>query len=176
MILRKARISDLNCIMEVEKSSFIPQIQEESSVFSERIRLCGDLFLVFENEGKVCGYCSAEIMEKLPQSADELKLGHSPKALNAEENLKGYIYISSFALLPQNRGCGFGKKMWNESLEYFHKIFPALNFILLVNEEWKGAVHIYSSSGFEQVKVFEDFFPSNVQKHSNGILMIKNHF
>ena len=77
MRLRKALISDLDDIMQVEKSSFILPIQEDRAVFEERIRLCPDLFLVFEDDGagsgeKVLGYLSAEIMEKIPETRGEL--------------------------------------------------------------------------------------------------------
>ena len=183
MRLRKALISDLDDIMQVEKSSFILPIQEDRAVFEERIRLCPDLFLVFEDDGagsgeKVLGYLSAEIMEKIPETRGELKLGHKPIPVKKSSILNSksspYIYISSFALLPQARGGGFGKKMWNMSLAYFQENFPTCNFLLLVNEVWQGAKHIYQTSGFETLRTFTDFFPTESTSFTAGILMVKN--
>ena len=48
--------------------------------------------------------------------------------------------------------------------------------MLLVNEEWKGAAHIYERAGFKTVNVFEDFFPKTDGIRSKGILMCKELF
>lgn len=176
MILRTATLSDLDAIMEIEKASFIPQIQEEREVFKQRILRCPELFLVFEQEGQTfnagAGYLCAEIMKEIPQTAQELRLGHLPSDMaNSETSKVPYIYISSFALLPEFRGGGNGRKMWNEALKYFRSKFSPTGFLLLVNELWGGAKHIYSESGFETISIFENFFPCDGEGFSNGILM-----
>lgn len=177
MILRTATLSDLDAIMEIEKASFIPQIQEDREVFKQRILRCPELFLVFEQEGQtfnaVAGYLCAEIMNKIPQTAQELRLGHLPSDMTEvwDKGDRPLIYISSFALLPKYRGGGNGRKMWQASMKYFKDHFSPQSLLLLVNEVWEGAKHIYSDSGFETVRIFENFFPCEDDGFSNGILM-----
>ena len=196
MILRTATLADLDYIMDVEAASFIPQIQEDRNVFEQRIICCSDLFLVFEEEStrKVNGYLSAEFLHRIPHSKDELRLGHLPEKSEKGNHQNQYIYISSFALLPEARGRGAGKIAWQKSLEYFNEKFKVKGFLLLVNQLWKGAMHIYSGSGFTEVDFgdngdrdkrdrdkcfacrqnpFESFFPNEDGSFSNGILMIK---
>ena len=174
MNIRKATIDDIDSIMDVEFSSFIKEIQENKNVFIERIKRCPSLFLIFEDDDKsIGGYLSSEIMTKIPETAKELELGHLPSNTENKENSKKYIYISSFAILPKYRGSGMGKIMWNKSIEYFKENLNIESFLLLVNEEWKGAFHIYESSGFTVVKEFPSFFFSNEKGSSSGILMVK---
>ena len=171
MILRTATLSDLDAIMRIEEASFIPEIQEDREVFKKRIEVCPSCFLVFEFEGRVGGYLSAEFMDHIPLAADELKLGHFPAPAESNDVKNQFIYISSFALLPEFRGGGNGRKMWNEALKYFRNKFSPTGFLLLVNELWGGAKHIYSESGFETISIFENFFPCDGEGFSNGILM-----
>ena len=169
MNIRKATIEDIDDIMKVEWASFIDNIQEEQSVFEERIKRCPELFLIFQEGENVAGYMSAEFMDKVPETAEELKLGHIPSF--SKNNKDSYIYISSFAILPEFRGAGAGSLMWNKSLEYFKKKCGCEKFLLLVNEEWKGAFHIYEKSGFKIVKEFPAFFDKDDGGKSTGILM-----
>ena len=174
MNIRKANIADIDDIMKVEWSSFIAGIQEEKSVFEERIRRCPDLFLIFEQDDNVAGYLCAEFMDKVPERADELELGHLPADESLSQKVrKGFIYISSFAILPAFRGAGVGRRMWNESLEYLREHTGVEKFLLLVNEEWKGARHIYESSGFSVVREFPEFFVTENGGRSAGVLMEK---
>lgn len=170
-LIRNAKLEDINQIMEVEKKGFIPQIQEEQIVFEERIKTCPELFLVFQDETfKIAGYLSAEYLEKIPQSADELKLGHIPQKIEKKE--KSIIYISSFSILPEFRGNKNGTKLWNESLEYLeNKHNSKVKFVLLVNELWENAIHIYKKSGFKIIKTFPNFFLTTENNFSSGILM-----
>ncbi len=172
--LRLATLFDIDAIMKIESLSFIPQIQEERDVFISRIKLCPNLFLVFEEKSsqKVVGYLSAEYMQKIPQSKNDICLGHIPN-INLE-NSKNYIYISSFALLPEYRGGGNGKQLFAQSLEWFKKSENIESFLLLVNEKWHGAKHIYETLGFETINVFENFFPNESGNLTENGLLMKN--
>lgn len=166
--IRNANPSDIDDIMEVEKAAFIPEIQEEKNVFLERIKAYPQLFLIFQHKNKIAGYLCGEYLNKIPETADEIKLGHIPAAAD-----KNFLYISSFALLPEFRGSGNGKLLWNNALKY---IGSEANYILLVNEEWKSAMHIYENSGFEIIKKFENFFKKSENSFSNALLMQKKYF
>lgn len=191
MLLRNATLQDLPEIMKIERQSFIPQIQEEEEVFRQRIMLCPETFLIFdflkdEAAGADCtrktilpapalpgtaGYICGEFLSHLPASADEIALGHAPCAQN--KNFP-YFYISSFALLPEFRGNGNGKLLWNKSLEYFSKLAnPGCKFLLLVNSDWQNAFHIYQNSGFKTINTFKNFFPRQDGTTSDGILMLR---
>lgn len=164
----KAESFHIEEIMQVEKACFIPQIQEEREVFLSRMGMNPFYVFIDGTNGKVAGYISAEYMEKIPQSAVEIALNHKPSGKTSD-----IIYISSFALLPQYRGTGLGKELWIRSCELFSACPGLKKLVLLVNEVWKGAFHIYEKSGFEKVRVFKDFFPTEQGEKSNGILMIK---
>lgn len=169
--VRNATASDIDFIMEVEKSSFINSIQEERDVFFKRIEVCPSLFLILQKDGVSAGYLSAEIMRSVPVDSSELKLGHSPKPFTSISQ-SDYVYISSFAVLPEFRGNGCGKKFWNLSMDYF-KSLGIKKFLLLVNDCWKGAKHIYRESGFSQIEIFKNFFPTEDGNYSDGILMVQ---
>lgn len=175
-MIRLAKTDDIEAIMRIEKSSFIPQIQEKQTVFEKRIKECPELFLVAEENDEVYGYLCAEFMEKAPETADELALGHKPKtAADVKASMSDLIvYISSFAILPEKRGNGTGKKFWNDSIEYLTKAGNNPAFYLLVNDLWKGARKIYENNGFIYVKTFSNFFPTESSGYSDGILMKKN--
>lgn len=187
MILRNATPSDLDSIMKVEKASFISEIQESREVFEQRILRCPELFLIFEQKGQrqnynkscneIVGYLCAEVINQIPHSAEELHLGHYPseyKKSDKGDRDKGdrvIVYISSFALMPEFRGEGNGKKCWQAALDFLNKTIEPDSFLLLVNELWDGAKHIYSTSGFNEICMFENFFPKEGGGFSNGILM-----
>lgn len=169
--LRPASLADIDSIMKIESAGFIAQIQEAQAVFEKRIKVCPSLFLVFEDKasGKVVGYLSAEYMSHVPESAAQLALGHEPGAA-----VSSIIYISSFSILPEYRGNGIGGLLCNKALEYFESLGTVKTFLLLVNEAWGGAKHIYEKSGFEVINIFENFFPTEGKNKTAGILMKKN--
>lgn len=157
--------------MKVEEESFIPEIREEQNVFEKRIETCPELFLVFidEETDQVGGYLCAEFCNRIPSTKEALALGHSP--INTAS--RSFIYISSFAILPEYRGNGLGEKLWNEALDYFTELTSDTlkAFILLVNSKWKNAAKIYDKSGFFTIRLFQDFFGDG----GNGILKIRTH-
>lgn len=60
LTLRKAKLSDLDSIMNIEENGFIPEIQEEGQVFEARINACPELFLIFEAASYSCTTNSGE--------------------------------------------------------------------------------------------------------------------
>ena len=49
-----------------------------------------------------------------------------------------------------------------------------MTLVLLVNEEWHGAKHLYEKLGFKEVRRIKGFFPSLKQDSSDGIVMQKS--
>lgn len=178
--LRNARLEDLDEIMNVESQSFGTHIQEEKSLFKKRIETFGRGFLVFEadqNERrKIAGYFCTELWEKIPKGAEDFLVGHDIKKIHTEHGK--ILYISSFALLPEFRGNGNGKKLFEQSLDFFKTKFNFEKILLLVNEKWIGAKKIYASYGFKEIFICKDIFLNDEKNSeskvftSDGIVML----
>lgn len=175
MILRRGTEQDLGAVMKIEKASFIPAIQETKSVFTERIRVCGNCFIIFEDEEthNAAGYFSAERWAAVPEDDGGFLLNHSASRTYASDG--PIIYLSSFAVLPQYRGKGTGRSLFSDSMKWFAEHNPGLTTaVLLVNETWKGALHIYTQYGFREMRRIQGFFPATEGAASDGIVMGKN--
>ncbi len=169
-LIRNATLSDIEGIMTIEQLSFEPAIMESRAVFEERLSIAPDCNMVLcsKVDGAVEAYLSAEIWSKNCVSPEAFALNHSPeKKHNPNGSL---LYISSFALAPHLRGKkisfegktgGLAKRFFSKALETLITTHPNLKeIVLLVHQDWKKAQHIYTSLGFQQVKVltsFEDF-------------------
>lgn len=182
--LKNATLSDIESIMKIERSSFLPNIQEEKKVFLERIKVFPEGFLLFCNDdleksqsasslqscakgsqsasssrsARPLGYFSTELWEKVP-TAQDFAVGHDIKKLHSSSGK--ILYISSFALLPEARGKGNGTFLFNESLRHLEKRFALQCEVLLVNEKWQGAKHIYEKSGFVETQKIANAFPDS---------------
>ncbi len=172
MILRYASAQDIDSIMAIEKSSFIPAIQEKQTVFESRIAAFPHGFIIFEDRQthSAAGYLCSERWESIPASDVCFTLGHSAKKTHT--NGGKILYLSSFALLPLFRGKGSGKALFGEALDFIlacEQENPIQTILLLVNEEWKGAFHIYETAGFTTLRTIDGIFPGH-----KGILMKKD--
>lgn len=157
MKIRNAEISDIFQIMQIERQSFSPSICESQNVFEERIKLCKNCFLVFENDdGKLSGYFSAERWQNICLNEKAFALGHSANSHCPDGKI---LYLSSFAILPEFRGTGQGKLFFKKSVDFFCRKNSGIETIVLaVNENWKNAVRIYEADGFKQIARFDNFF------------------
>lgn len=165
--------SHIDYIMEIEKDCFIPQIQEDRQVFLERLE-SPTFFLFIDDQTQLpVGYISGEYMDHMPKSASQIALNHHPGASPITGNAKNasFFYISSFGILGKYRGQGNGKILWRMALDYYKTLPGVKTLILLVNEDWKGAHHIYTDYGFTEVARFQEFFPRTDGTSSTGILM-----
>lgn len=162
----------IDLIMEIEKDCFIPQIQERREVFLERIKAGagkGTFLLFIDDETcRPAGYICGEFMEKVPSGPAEIALNHNPATVK-ESAAFSVFYISSFGILTDYRGKGNGNHLWKQALSAFEKLPGIKKLVLLVNENWSGARHIYESTGFSATALFKGFFPDG-----NGIFMEKN--
>jgi len=173
MIFRAALPSDIRSIMDIERTSFDAATRESEKVFLSRIEICKNCFIVFEDKSlhTICGYFSAEKWERIPESDKAFSLEHNPAFSHSSEGT--VLYLSSFALLPAYRGKGIGKKLFAQSVDWFsaHNA-DVKTALLLVNEAWQGALHIYKKNGFSEFRRIEDFFAESGTKTA-GIVMTK---
>lgn len=173
MILRAALPSDIRSIMDIEATSFDRATRESEAVFLSRIEICENCFIVFEDASShtLCGYFSAEKWERIPDSDEAFSLEHDPAS--SHRRAGSVLYLSSFAILPSYRAKGIGKKLFAQSLDRFSSINPNVETaLLLVNEAWHGAVHIYKKNGFSELRRIADFFSEGGVKTA-GIVMTK---
>lgn len=180
MNLCPAQSFDIDSIMMIERGAFIPQIQEKQKIFEERLKIFANGFFVLADTSEeiilknkkalVAGYFSSEIWNYVPGDDNFFALNHSPSKTH---NKNGKVlYVSSFALLPQYKGLGHGKKLFESSLKTICTSFPQLETVLLlVNEQWTSAKKIYSALGFKILRTIKDFFPTLTNTTSDGILM-----
>lgn len=187
MIIYPAQPFDVPSIMNIERQSFIPSIQEKKKVFEKRLKAFPEGFLVLSDASEkavkeygfapTCGYFCCELWEMFPSEADSklvekrFSLGHNP--LHAHKADAPYLYISSFAILKEYRSKGIGEKFFNASVAALCGANPQVKkIILLVNSEWENAIKIYRKAGFEENYVLKEFFPTLTKKvYADGIVM-----
>ena len=199
MIICPAQPFDIPAIMNIERQSFIPAIQEKKRVFEKRLKIfpegfllvadCSDQVVLKNKTALAAGYLCAERWDCLPDfetldSLDEkekkkalkqiekrFELGHNP--LTTHKTQGPYLYVSSFALLKDYRGKGLGEKFFKNSLAALcSSLSPIKEVVLLVDSEWKNAIKIYEKLGFKTVFTLSQFFPTIQKKvNADGIVM-----
>lgn len=154
---RTAEKTDINYIMEIEESSFSKSICEDKEVFIQRIETFKKGFLVMEYCNKVIGYISSELWEyKEKIDKDKFTFGHLIKD-NHKEN-GNEVYISSFGILPEVRGHGLGKIMFEFFIKYIiEEVEDLKSIILIVAESWTNAQKIYINYGFKEICKLNEF-------------------
>ncbi|MGE5631908.1 MAG: GNAT family N-acetyltransferase [Caulobacteraceae bacterium] len=170
---RNAVLEDISSIMKIEHSSFSHAICEEEKVFVERIITFSDGFRVMEFNGEIVGYICSEVWDKGNAASEEyFTLGHSIKSQHKPNGSK--LYISSMGILPEYRGKGFGKLLFNEFIKYITAAFVNIDsVILIVSEKWINARKIYKENKFKEIHVLQDFFKYKGEKLrcEDGIVM-----
>ncbi|WP_147635149.1 N-acetyltransferase [Treponema pectinovorum] len=175
-----AKHFDLPQIMNIERASFIPQIQESEKTFEKRLNIFPNGFLLLQDASEQtikekrtaqnAGYFCSEIWQTIPTDNDFFTLGHDPAKLHADNGI--VLYVSSFALFPEYRGKNLATQFFKDCLCTICKTFPKIKTVLLlVNSEWTGAKKIYKNLGFTKLRILKDFFPSLHADFSDGILM-----
>ena len=170
-----AKPDDIEEIMRIETISFIQKIQEDRTVFLDRLASCPQGFLVLlpdnsadssvavtsskEGPRPIAGYLCSEIWQTIPlATSGAWSLGHSAKARHSSNGR--VLYISSFAVEQSARG-GTGRQFFTDSLRSIRMSFPLLErVVLIVNENWLAARHIYETEGFVYTGKIESFFAS----------------
>lgn len=178
-----AKAFDIPSIMNIERAAFIPAIQEKQKTFEERLSVFPEGFYVLSDSSDetvlkngrslIAGYFCSELWPTVPESDEIFKLGHSAKKVHDKKG--PVLYFSSFALLPAYQGKHLAGDFLDQCLKSVCASFPQVKkIVLLVNEEWTGARHIYEKLGFTELRTLKNFFPSLKKDSSDGILMIKD--
>lgn len=164
--LKNASASDIDDIMKIERDAFAPDIQEAESVFQRRIEFFSEGFVLFVDttSGKTAGYLCSERWKSPELSGNALTVGHD--ILSAHVPDGNTLYISSFALLKEYRGRGYGRELFSRAVAHIKRRTGILYQVLLVNEEWNSARRIYSSCGFSETGRVPGAFPG-----SAGVMM-----
>lgn len=177
-----AKSFDIESIMKIERTAFIPEIQEKQKTFEERLSVFPQGFFVLaDNSDKtvlengkadIIGYFTSEIWREFPENDEIFTLGHS--AAKTHDINGSVLYFSSFAILPSFQGKHLAEPFLTSCLKSVCDAFPKIKKIaLLVDEEWLSARHLYEKLGFKQVRVIKDFFPSLKRNSADGIAMEK---
>ena len=177
MKIRTANLFDIDSIMDIENNSFIPQVREERLVFLQRLKVFPQGFIVLvgdsgsgEKDNNVCGYFCTELWKKMPESKEIFSVGHDISLTHCADG--SVLYISSFALLPNLRGGGLGGKFFRSALNYIEESVTNLKEeVLLVNEAWTGARHIYKKNGFSECFSIKNAFQNEFFEPQTGIVM-----
>ncbi|MEG6521958.1 GNAT family N-acetyltransferase [Desulfotomaculum sp. 1211_IL3151] len=168
---REATQEDINNIMFIEDNSFHQGIKEEKDVFLERIVTFPTGFLLLEHEDRVIGYICSELW-KYQENIDavNLKLGHRIKGIHDPAGEE--LYISSMGLLPEFRGEGVGKLMFESLINRLLKTYPQIkSIVLMVSRNWLTAQRIYQRNGFREAAIIPNFFQPLSLEHQDGIVM-----
>ena len=202
MIICPAQPFDIFQIMNIERQSFIPAIQEKKRVFEKRLKIfpegfllladCSDEAVLKNKTALVAGYLCAErwdLLPEFPKYTEEnekefeksekiirkrFALGHNP-LLTHKENGQ-ILYVSSFALLKEYRSKGLGEKFFENSIAALVCSMKDIKkVVLLVDSEWETALKIYKKLGFSQLYKIEGFFPTIQKKEkSDGLILEAN--
>lgn len=158
--IRHARPSDISAIMELEARGFHGGIREEESVFRARLAAFPAGFVVLERDGRVLGYlCAERWAEQAPLRPESFALGHDPGPRYAANGR--VLYLASITVDPALRGTGLGRRLFVDGSALVRAACPEVALeLLVVNEEWLGARHIYEQAGFSEVGRLPGFFPS----------------
>ena len=172
---RTAEENDIDYIMEIEQSSFSKSVCENKDVFLQRIKTFKEGFIIMEYYNKVIGYICSELWEYREEiDKDKFTLGH---LIKESHNANGdEVYISSFAILPEVRGYGLGKMMFEFFIKHITKVVKSQkSIILIVSEKWTKARKIYINYGFEEVSIINDFIDNKDIEpfKEKGIIMRK---
>ena len=143
MIIRKAKMNDLDEITAVEKICFPPSEAATRESFEKRLEAFADSFLIAEEDGKIVGFVNGCITDEKVIS-DEMFVDttlHNPNG--------GYQAIFGLVVIPGYRGKGTAKELMNELIGRT-KACGKKGLILTCKEHLTG---FYSAFGYKNLGV-----------------------
>src|ERR1700680_1687112 len=145
--IRRAVLGDLERILQIENTSFGPEAYDRK-LFASYFRKCGELFLVLEHRGKVCGY----IVSCLRSTSSPLR---------AE--------LVSVAVDPARRGSGAASALLDSTLRRLRRRRVAqLQLVVRVNN--RPALAFYEKYGFQPKRRVLGYYEDG----GDGIAMVRS--
>ena len=129
-MIRRGSIADLNDICMIENKSFNDPYPR--FLLAELLRMCPAFFVAVDVESRVIGYCVASVR------GDE-------------------AHLISIAVIQTRRRSGIARML----ISYLTKFLSSRNvkaLFLEVRVENSGAIRLYSSLGFRQVRVIARYY------------------
>lgn len=143
IIIRSMTSADCKAAAELEKEIFSQPWSEQG--FLDAIAMDGNIFLVAEEAGEICGYIGMYV------SLDEGE-------------------ITNVAVAPNKRGAGVGGLLLQETIELARKR-EIVQIVLEVRVSNQPAIHLYEKYGFEHCGIRRGFY--DFPKEDAYIMMLR---
>jgi len=145
MIIRQAKMTDLDAITEVERLCFLPLEAAPRAAFEKRLEAFAESFLLAEIDGKIIGFVNGCVTNDKVICDDMFKdtSYHDPKA--------DYQAIFGLAVIPDYQRQGIASKLMNELIELTRK--RGKKGLTLTCKEHRVA--FYSGFGYESMGLSE---------------------
>jgi ribosomal-protein-alanine N-acetyltransferase len=143
IIIRSMTSADCKAAAELEKEIFSQPWSEQG--FLDAIAMDGNIFLVAEEAGEICGYIGMYV------SLDEGE-------------------ITNVAVAPNKRGAGVGGLLLQETIEFARKR-DIVQIVLEVRVSNQPAIHLYEKYGFEHCGIRRGFY--DFPKEDAYIMMLR---
>lgn len=143
---RQACVDDIDAIMRLENECFGERVREEAEVFMQRINVFPAGFILLFDDEQLIGCISSEVRDSTKSDEKTYKTGHSIARVHDDGGDE--LYISSFAISPSFRGCGFGGLLLKELLDVFSLRTHIKFATLIVARDWAEAVGLCEKMGF----------------------------
>ena len=144
--IRRAVLGDLERILQIENASFGPEAYDRK-LFASYLRQCGELFLVVERRGKVCGYIVSCLRGAAPPTRAEL---------------------ISVAVDPARRGNGAASALLESTLRRLRRRRVA-QLQLMVRVTNRPALAFYEKYGFRRKRRVPRYYEDG----GDGIAMVR---
>lgn len=138
IIIRKANVSDLDSIINIEQICFPPAEAANEDSFRDRFEVFGDNFIVAIKDKRVIGFINGAITDK-EELPDELY--HDA---NLHKSNGDYQTVFGLDVLPEYRKHGIGAMLINALIE-LSKERKKIGIVLTCKNE---KIHYYEKFGF----------------------------
>lgn len=115
MIIRQAKMTDLDAVTEVERLCFLPLEAAPKSAFEKRLKAFPDSFLLAEEDGKIIGFINGCITN------DKVICDEMFKDTSYHDREADYQAIFGLAVIPERQRAGIASKLMTEFIELTRK-------------------------------------------------------
>ena len=164
-VIRSLHRDDMLRIQLVEQACFAHDVQEDPSVYLQRIKTFPAGNLGFFIDDLLVGFFCSELWEETKElDVQRFELAHDIRTYHRENGT--LLYISSFAIDPLYRHLLRGKTAFTYAMDQLIRTIDFSSVILLVAAAWHPARAIYRNWGFVEKQHLTACFASG-----DGIIM-----